>query len=81
MLSTFSRTRHSSGFIFNGATLALASAPWKSNVRAVYGFNAGGDGYQVFKPANQFNSLTELKQDGVYIVGRNTVDVACDRKS
>ncbi len=57
-----------SGFIFNGATLALASAPWKNNVRAVYGFNAGGDGYQVFKPANQFNSLTELKQDGVYIV-------------
>jgi hypothetical protein len=61
-----------SGFIFNGATLALASAPWKSNVRSVYGFNAGGNGYQVFKPGNQFNSLTELKQDGVYIVDAST---------
>jgi hypothetical protein len=61
-----------SGFIFNGATLALSSAPWKSNVRAVYGFNTGGNGYQVFKPANQFNSLTELKQDGVYIVDAST---------
>jgi hypothetical protein len=61
-----------SGFIFNGATLALASAPWKGNVQAVYGFNAGGNGYQVFKPANQFNSLTELKQDGVYILDATT---------
>ncbi|WP_223653182.1 hypothetical protein [Hymenobacter psoromatis] len=57
-----------SGFIFNGAALALASAPWKGNVRAVYGFNADGSGYQVFKPASQFNSLSELKQDGVYIL-------------
>ncbi|QKG55200.1 hypothetical protein GKZ68_00225 [Hymenobacter sp. BRD128] len=56
------------GFIFNGAALALASAPWKNNVRAIYGFNAAGSGYQVFKPASAFNSLTQLSQDGVYIV-------------
>ena len=65
-MSTISKNL--SGFIFNGAALALASAPWKGNVRAIYGFNAAGNGYQVFKPANQFNSLTQLVPDGVYIV-------------
>lgn len=57
-----------SGFIFNGATLTLASAPWKNNVRAIYGFNTSGNGYQVFKPASSFNSLTQLSQDGMYIL-------------
>jgi hypothetical protein len=61
-----------SGFIFNGATLTLASAPWKAKVRAVYGFNAGGNGYRVFKPNSTFNSLTQLNQDGVYIVDAST---------
>ncbi|MFD1469399.1 hypothetical protein ACFQ48_14300 [Hymenobacter caeli] len=61
-----------SGFIFNGAALALASAPWKNNVRALYGFNTAGTSYQVFKPTSQFNSLTQLAQDGVYIVDAAT---------
>ena len=61
-----------SGFIFNGAALALASAPWKGKVRAVYGFTAAGTSYQVFKPASQFNSLTQLVPDGVYIVDAAT---------
>ena len=56
------------GIIFNGAALALASAPWKDKVRAVYGFTSSGTGYEVFNPASQFNSLTELQQDGVYIL-------------
>ena len=60
------------GIIFNGAALALASAPWKENVRAIYGFNALGNGYQVFKPASGFNSLTQLSQNGVYIVDAAT---------
>jgi hypothetical protein len=57
-----------SGFIFNGATLTLAWAPWKNNVRAIYGFNASGNGYQLFKPSSAFNSLTQLSQDGMYIL-------------
>jgi hypothetical protein len=61
-----------SGIIFNGAALALASAPWKNNVRAIYGFNGQGNGYTVFKPASTFNSLTQLSQDGVYIVDTAT---------
>ncbi len=61
-----------SGFIFGGAALALASAPWKDRVRAVYGFNVGGNGYQVFKPASAFNSLTQLVPDGVYILDAAT---------
>lgn len=60
------------GFIFNGAALALASAPWKDKVRAIYGFTASGRGYQVFKPTNGYNSLTQLSQDGVYIVDAAT---------
>ena len=56
------------GFLFDGATVALAAAPWKNNVRALYGFSASGNGYQVFKPGNRFNSLTELVQDGSYIL-------------
>ena len=56
------------GFLFNGATQALATADWKNNVNAIYGFNSAGDGYQVFKPTSNFNSLTQLKQDGSYIV-------------
>lgn len=56
------------GFLFNGATVTLAAAPWKNNVRALYGFNAAGTGYQVFKPGNRFNSLTGLNQDGSYIL-------------
>ncbi len=69
-MSTISKNL--SGFIFNGAALAMASAPWKGNVRAIYGFNSAGNGYQVFKPANQFNSLTQLVPDGVYIVDAAT---------
>ncbi len=70
-MSTISKNL--SGFIFNGAALALASAPWKGNVRAIYGFTGAGNGYQVFKPANQFNSLTQLVPDGVYIVDAATL--------
>ncbi|AMJ67407.1 hypothetical protein [Hymenobacter sp. PAMC 26628] len=69
-MSTISKNL--SGFIFNGAALVLASAPWKGNVRAIYGFNAAGDGYQVFKPASQFNSLAQLVPDGVYTVDAAT---------
>jgi len=61
-----------SGIIFNGAALALASAPWKNSVRAIYGFNGPGNGYTVFKPTSNFNSLTQLSQDGVYIVDAAT---------
>ena len=56
------------GFLFDGAPVALAAAPWKNNVRAIYGFNAASNGYQMFKPGNAFNSLTELVQDGSYIL-------------
>lgn len=70
-MSTISKNL--SGFIFNGAALALTSAPWKDNVRAIYGFTGAGNGYQVFKPANQFNSLTQLVPDGVYIVEAATL--------
>jgi len=38
----------------------------------VYGFNAAGNGYTVFKPASTFNSLTKLVQDGSYIVDAAT---------
>jgi hypothetical protein len=69
-MSTISKSL--TGILFNGAALALASAQWKSNVRAIYGFNASGNGYQVFKPASGFNSLTHLSQDGVYIVDAAT---------
>jgi hypothetical protein len=61
-----------SGFIFNGAALVLASAAWKNNVRAIYGFNGTGNGYTVFKPSSTFNSLTQLSQDGVYILDAAT---------
>jgi hypothetical protein len=56
------------GFIYSGAAQTLASAAWKGNVNAVYGFNSGGTGYQIFKPGNTFNSLTQLVADGVYIL-------------
>lgn len=61
-------TKNLVGLLFNGATQALASASWKTKVNAVYGFNAAGNGYQVFKPTSQFNSLTELVQNGSYIL-------------
>lgn len=56
------------GILFSGAAVALASAPWKGNVRAIYGFNAASNGYTVYKPANTFNSLTQLVADGSYIL-------------
>ena len=56
------------GFLYSGAAQALASASWKTNANAVYGFNSDGTGYQVFKPGNTFNSLTQLMPDGVYIL-------------
>lgn len=59
------------GFIYSGAAQTLASAAWKGNVNAVYGFNSGGTGYQVFKPGNTFNSLTQLVPGGVYILDAN----------
>ncbi|MBD2716742.1 hypothetical protein KBK19_16980 [Microvirga sp. STR05] len=62
-----------SGILFNGAALALASAPWKNNVRAIYGFNGAGNGYTLFKPTSNFNSLTQLQQDGAYIVDAATL--------
>ncbi len=61
-----------SGFIFTGGALPLASADFKGNLNAVYGFNSAGTGYTSFKPGNTFNSLTQLTQDGVYIVDAKT---------
>ncbi len=58
-------------FLYSGAAQTLASAVWKGNVNAVYGFNSGGTGYQVFKPGNTFNSLTQLVPDGMYILDAN----------
>jgi hypothetical protein len=60
------------GMLFNGTDLDLASASWKGKVSAIYGFNAAGNGYTVFKPASAFNSLTKLVQDGAYIVAAST---------
>ncbi|TDN39263.1 hypothetical protein E4631_15675 [Hymenobacter sp. UV11] len=60
------------GFIFNASALNLATAPFKNNLNIVYGFNAGGTGYTSFKPSSNFNSLTQLVQDGVYIVDAAT---------
>ncbi len=62
-----------SGILFNAASLTLATAPWKNNVRAIYGFNPAGNGYQLFKPGSLFNSLTELVRNGVYIVDAGTL--------
>jgi archaellum component FlaF (FlaF/FlaG flagellin family) len=61
------------GFIYNGANTTLASASFKNDVNIIYGFNPGGTGYTSFKPTSNFNSLTQLVQDGVYIVdAKNT---------
>lgn len=65
-------TKALTGIMFNAASLVLAGAPWKNNVRAIYGFNAAGNGYTLFKPTSNFNSLTQLVQDGVYIVDAAT---------
>jgi hypothetical protein len=59
------------GFLYSGAAQVLASASWKANANAVYGFNSDGTGYQVFKPGNTFNSLTQLVPDGMYILDAN----------
>lgn len=56
------------GFLYSGVAQALASASWKANANTVYGINKEGTGYQVFKPGNTFNSLTQLVPDGVYIL-------------
>jgi hypothetical protein len=56
------------GFLYSGAAQTLASASWKANANAVYGINSEGTGYQVFKPGNTFNSLTQLVANGVYIM-------------
>lgn len=69
-MSTINKTL--SGFIFNGAALTLASASFKSNLNSISGFNAAGTGYTSYRPGNTFNSLTELKQDGSYIVDAKT---------
>lgn len=69
-MSTISKSL--SGFIFNGSALVLASAAFKSNLNTVYGFNSAGTAYTSFKPGNIFNSLTQLVQDGVYIVDAKT---------
>jgi hypothetical protein len=60
------------GILFNEAALALASAPFKSNLNAVYGFNAAGTAYTLFKPSSNFNSLQQLAPDGSYIVDAAT---------
>jgi hypothetical protein len=56
------------GFLYSGDAQTLAAANWKTNANAVYGVNSAGTGYQVFKPGNTFNSLTQLMPDGVYIL-------------
>ncbi|GAB2784609.1 hypothetical protein HNQ93_002464 [Hymenobacter luteus] len=61
-------TKNLTGILFAGANVALAAAPWKNKVRAIYGFNGAGTGYTVFKPTSSFNSLTQLVQDSCYIV-------------
>ncbi|WP_151087442.1 hypothetical protein [Hymenobacter baengnokdamensis] len=60
------------GFLYSGEVQALASVSWKTNANAVYGINSAGTGYQVFKPGNTFNSLTQLAPDGVYILDAAT---------
>jgi hypothetical protein len=65
-------TKSLSGFIFNGSALALASASFKGNLNSISGFNAAGTGYTSYRPTNAFNSLTQLQQDGVYIVDAKT---------
>lgn len=60
------------GFLFSGPALALASAPFRGNVNALYGFNAAGTGYTSFNPANAFNSLAQLVPDGSYILDAKT---------
>ena len=59
------------GFLYGGAAQALASASWKTNANAVYGITGDGTAYQVFKPGNTFNSLTQLVPDGMYILDAN----------
>jgi hypothetical protein len=61
-----------SGFMFNGSALALGTAAFKSSLNSVIGFNAAGTGYTSYNPSNAFNSLTQLAQDGVYIVDAKT---------
>jgi hypothetical protein len=62
-----------SGFMFNGSALALGTAAFKSRLNSVIGVNAAGSGYISYNPLNAFNSLTQLAQDGVYIVDAKTL--------
>ena len=62
-----------SAFLFAGPAQVLASAPWKNNAAALYGFTADGTGYTVFKPASTFNSLSQLDPNGAYILDAATV--------
>ena len=66
-------TKKLSAFTFAAPALVLASAPWKNNVGALYGFTADGTGYTVFKPGNRFNSLAQLEDTGSYILDAATV--------
>ena len=70
-MSTISKNLQ--GFLFNGATVALASAAFKTNINVLYGFNAAGTGYTSFRPTSTFNSLTQLEQDKSYILDAATL--------
>ncbi|NVO32412.1 hypothetical protein [Hymenobacter lapidiphilus] len=61
-----------SGFLYDGADLELATAPFKSRIGIVYGFNPAGTAYTSYKPTSQFNSLSVLKQDASYILSTPT---------
>lgn len=58
--------------MYNGSVLALASVAFKANLNSISGFNAAGTGYTSYRPTSTFNSLTQLAQDGVYIVDAKT---------
>ncbi|RZK22479.1 MAG: hypothetical protein EOO63_18275, partial [Hymenobacter sp.] len=60
------------GFMFSGSALNLASAAFKGNINSITGFNSAGTAYASFRPTSNFNSLTQLVQDGVYIVDAKT---------
>lgn len=65
-------TKKLGAILYGGPALPLAAAPFRSNLNAVYGFNASGTGYTLFKPTSSFNSLTQLVPDGGYIVDAAT---------
>ncbi|GGG60625.1 hypothetical protein [Hymenobacter glacieicola] len=53
--------------IWNGPSTALASAPWKGNLLAVYKVSANGQGHISFvPPGSQFSAVQTLEPDQLY---------------